>query len=113
MTRSNSDTNPFNTMDSGNANHIVCICGRSFSQRSAYSHHQRNCQKSKKWLAGALAAAKEIWSQRKKPRIADEAASTIPNGGLLGLKNSNSVDIEQVRCQKSDIFEQEKTHVND
>jgi hypothetical protein len=47
-----------------------CRCGRSFSQDYALTNHQRTCQKSKKRLSSALAKAKQLWTGRKKPRLA-------------------------------------------
>ncbi|KIK11214.1 hypothetical protein PISMIDRAFT_19728 [Pisolithus microcarpus 441] len=45
----------------------VCICGRSFSDIAAFTRHNRNCQRGKKRLSGALTRVKEIY-QNKRPR---------------------------------------------
>jgi hypothetical protein len=48
----------------------TCICGKSFSRPETYTHHTRNCTKTKKRLADALVKAKEVWRARKRSRLA-------------------------------------------
>jgi hypothetical protein len=48
----------------------VCYCGRTFSYPGALKTHQRSCRKNKKRVVGALAAAKEVWINRKRRRDA-------------------------------------------
>lgn len=45
-----------------------CVCGRSFSQVNAMSHHRRTCKKSKTRLASALSLAQENWNRKKARR---------------------------------------------
>ena len=58
-------------MDSGNTSfcEICPQCKKSFSQPSTFTHHQRNCSKTKKRLSNALAKAKETWIVKKRRRI--------------------------------------------
>jgi hypothetical protein len=49
-----------------------------FSQLNAFSNHQRNCMKSKKRLSGALEKAKELWSARKRARLATSSGACLP-----------------------------------
>jgi hypothetical protein len=42
-----------------------CICGRTFTQHSAYNYHRRNCKSGRKRLSEALTTAKEHWKRRK------------------------------------------------
>jgi hypothetical protein len=57
-------------MNSGDVNfNQTCICGRKFTQHSAYNYHWRGCKNGKKRLSGALAKAKEAWIDRKRRRI--------------------------------------------
>jgi hypothetical protein len=42
-----------------------CICGRAFTQHSAYNYHRRNCKSGRKRLSQALTTAKEHWKRRK------------------------------------------------
>ncbi|KAI0055388.1 hypothetical protein BV25DRAFT_1815655 [Artomyces pyxidatus] len=52
----------------------TCCCGRSFSQPSALTFHQKSCKKSKTRLSSALSSAKEAWIAKKKARISLESA---------------------------------------
>lgn len=47
----------------------ICSCGRSFPGPGPLNFHKRSCRSSKKRLHGALARAKELWQERKKPRL--------------------------------------------
>lgn len=49
-----------------------CVCGRSFSQVNAMSHHRRTCKKSKTRLSSALTTAHENWSRKKARRNEDK-----------------------------------------
>jgi len=49
--------------------HLTCACGRSFTQQSALSKHQKSCQRSKKRLSVALDKAKSAWSEKKRRRL--------------------------------------------
>ena len=49
--------------------HLTCACGRSFTQQSALSKHQKSCQRSKKQLSVALDKAKSAWSEKKRQRL--------------------------------------------
>jgi hypothetical protein len=48
---------------------LVCICGRSFSQATALSNHERSCQSSKKRLSSALENVRQRWTSSKRRRI--------------------------------------------
>jgi len=58
-------------MDSVNSSfcEICPQCRKSFSQPTTFTHHQRNCSKTKKRLSDALAKAKEKWIVKKRRRI--------------------------------------------
>jgi len=75
-----------------NSYHEVCVCGRSFSQQGAYNHHKRTCQQSRKRLSSALAAAKEVWSLRKRHRGIQGVVSTTET-----VTPSNPIEEDQVR----------------
>jgi hypothetical protein len=47
-----------------------CLCGRTFHQASAFTNHKRKCLRSRKQLTGALEKAKQVWSEKKKIRLA-------------------------------------------
>jgi hypothetical protein len=51
----------------------ACYCGRTFSYPGALKIHQRSCGKNKKRVNETLAAAKEVWANRKRRRIAGVA----------------------------------------
>lgn len=51
-----------------------CVCGRSFTQVNAMSHHRRTCKKSKTRLASALSLAQENWSRKKARRNEEKIA---------------------------------------
>jgi hypothetical protein len=57
---------------------LICLCGRSFTQQSALSKHQRACQKSKKRLISALDKAKEVWVGRKKQKHDNDRSLLLP-----------------------------------
>ena len=46
----------------------ACICGQSFTDLDAFTHHQKGCGNGKKRLASALAKAKEVY-QGKRARL--------------------------------------------
>ncbi|KIK25474.1 hypothetical protein PISMIDRAFT_9510 [Pisolithus microcarpus 441] len=50
----------------------VCICGRSFSDIAAFTRHNRNCQRGKKRLSGALTCVKEIYQNKWPQRLVGE-----------------------------------------
>lgn len=55
----------------------MCSCGRSFPGPGPLNFHKRTCQSSKKRLHGALAKVKELWRERKRPRMdSDEPVSS-------------------------------------
>lgn len=54
---------------SGFDNSYVCSCGRSFPGPGPLNFHKRTCQSSKKRLHGALVKVKELWKDRKRPRL--------------------------------------------
>jgi hypothetical protein len=87
-------------MNSTNTHQETCACGRSFSQPSAYTNHNKNCPKSKKRLSGALAAAKEAWELRKRRRVTQGETPTASIATKeVGLVIDNPIDVvlEQVR----------------
>jgi hypothetical protein len=55
----------------------VCECGRSFLQSSAMSKHQCTCTKTRKRFSNAWTKAREVWTQRKKPRLEDAVTPTV------------------------------------
>jgi hypothetical protein len=84
---------------------LTCFCGRSFSQQSAFSNHERVCQKSKKRLSSVLEKAKELWSIKKRRRL-DPGEIAVNEHSLAGLIReqppaSADVDVVEV-CH--DIF---------
>ncbi|KIK10636.1 hypothetical protein PISMIDRAFT_124131 [Pisolithus microcarpus 441] len=50
----------------------VCICGRSFLDIAAFTRHNRNCQRGKKRLSGALTRVKEIYQNKRPQRLVGE-----------------------------------------
>lgn len=79
----------------------TCFCGRSFLQQSAFSNHERVCQKSKKRLSSVLEKAKELWIARKRRRI-DPGPGEImvnehPLAGLIRDTSLASSDVVEVR----------------
>ncbi|GBE78735.1 hypothetical protein SCP_0116260 [Sparassis crispa] len=74
-----------------------CVCGRSFSQSSAFSHHQRACQKAKKRLSDALHKAKETWSSRKKRRLEISKPAEAP------ASSSNTVLVQPTQVGREDV----------
>jgi hypothetical protein len=60
-------------------NSLSCCCGRVFTQNNALSYHKRSCGKSKKRLADALLAAKEVFEQKKRRRIEVQSSSMNAN----------------------------------
>lgn len=56
-------------MDVDRAYCETCFCGKSFSLPGTYTHHKRNCTKTKKRLAEVLMKAKEKWTARKRRRL--------------------------------------------
>jgi hypothetical protein len=72
-------------MDAENSGFLeTCICGRSFTQHSAYNYHRRNCKRGKKRLSEALAKAKEF-CKRRKTHEPDQGHSQIPQAGKVPL----------------------------
>ena len=62
-------------------------CGKSFSQSSTFTYHQRNCSKTKRCLSEALTKAKEAWSVRKRCHIVvSENGSAQISSHLVGPK---------------------------
>jgi hypothetical protein len=65
----------------------VCICGRSFSQLSAFTNHKRTCQSSKKRLSSALDKAKQLWKGPKRRRLQGSSleakVNEVPLAGLI------------------------------
>jgi hypothetical protein len=71
----------------------TCLCGKSFSLPGTYTHHKRNCQKTKKRLAGALEKAKEVWIIRKRRRLGtleNHESASEPSSQLTALKSPSS-----------------------
>lgn len=66
---------------------LTCVCGRAFFQPGALKTHQRSCSKRKKWLAGALDKAKELWMSRKRACIEN-------SGGGDGIGEDSDRDIQ-------------------
>jgi hypothetical protein len=62
----------------------ICLCGRAFSQQSAFSNHKRTCQKSKKRLSSALEKAKQLWTGKKRRRLdQDDTTVSLPSSSGL------------------------------
>src|SRR5262247_1229805 len=62
----------------------MCLCGRSFSQPSAFNNHKRTCPKSRKRLSSALEKAKQLWSRKKRRRL-DLDEPIQPSAGLISM----------------------------
>lgn len=55
---------------------LKCFCGKTFSQQSALTNHNRGCKPSNKRLANALTSAKDVWARRKNKRQKLEESNT-------------------------------------
>lgn len=64
----------------------VCLCGRSFLQLSAFSKHQRSCQKSKRRLSNALGKAKQKWTSKRRKLDLDDHTANAPAAAGLAWK---------------------------
>jgi hypothetical protein len=66
-----------------------CVCGRTFSQPYALTNHQRTCKKRKSRLSSALAKAKDLWVNRKRPRL------KAPEAGLTLVAPTQSATVDE------------------
>src|SRR5262245_41562096 len=79
----------------------VCVCGRSFSQLSAFSNHRRLCQKSKKRLSNVLDKAKRQWSSNKRRRLGfdDPSVNQPSTSGLVREGSPSPQDVSQTTTE--------------
>jgi hypothetical protein len=87
----------------------TCPCGRTFQHPGALKIHQRACNRNKKRLSTALAKAKEVWTCRKRRRIADpvdhnsnQANSQGPVGA--GARESSNVNHDMELLEARFLF---------
>lgn len=67
----------------------LCSCGRSFPGPGPLNFHKRSCRSNKKRLHGALARAKEVWQERKRPRLdSRESEESGPSRNSDGRANA-------------------------
>jgi hypothetical protein len=66
---------------------ICAQCGKSFSQPSTFTFHQRTCSKTKKRLGETLAKAKEAWTAKKRRRVTmSQNDSVKPSVGPIAVE---------------------------
>jgi hypothetical protein len=57
---------------------LVCVCGRSFAQSSAYTKHSKGCQAGKKRLSDVLAHAQETLRKKRRVQTSAGASESCP-----------------------------------
>jgi hypothetical protein len=83
----------------------TCACERAFSLLQAYTFHQRSCQRTKKWLLGALEKVKDILQARKRRKVESVlpaqnlAAEAGPSRQLVDLAHPNDLPIPVVHSE--------------
>ena len=69
----------------------TCVCGRVFSDLSAFTRHEKGCRKGKKQLSSALTKAKEVYQAKKAKFTAVSSRSSLDddNAGPSGSTTSD------------------------
>ena len=103
--KSGSTNLPLVTMDLPPSWSQTCVCGRAFSLPQAYTFHQRSCQRTKKWLLGALEKDKDILQARKCRKVESVlpaqnlVAEAGPSSQLVDLAHPNDPPIPVVHSE--------------